>query len=231
MPNYKCIFFDLDHTLWDYETNSRHTLEELYEQHQLHAKGVTSLAEFIHQFREVNTKLWYLYDRGLIDSEVIRAERFKQILEPFHIHDQQLIGTLSKEYLHACPSKNALMPFAIEALEYLVSRYQLTVITNGFEEIQNLKLAAGNLHRYFKHIVTSQKAGHKKPAREIFEFALQQNSVFHHQAVMIGDNLITDIGGAKNAAIDAIFYNPEENVHHETVHYEIKSLNQLRNLL
>lgn len=231
MSDYKCIFFDLDHTLWDYETNSRITLEELYEQHNLHAKGVTSFNDFLIQFKEVNAKLWYLYDRGLIDSEVIRAERFKQILEPFHIHDATLIGTLSKEYLHSCPKKNTLMPFAIEVLEYLVSKYSLTVVTNGFEEIQNLKLASGDLHKYFKHIITSQKAGHKKPAREIFEFALSQNAARHHEAVMIGDNLVTDIGGARNASIDAIFFNPEENSHNENVHREITSLDQLKHML
>lgn len=231
MSSYKYIFFDLDHTLWDYETNSRETLEELFNHHQLQAKGVTSFDEFLNQFKEVNAKLWYLYDRGLIDSEVIRAERFKQILEPFHIHDKQLIGTLSTEYLNTCPKKNTLMPFAVEVLDYLVSKYNLTVVTNGFEEIQNLKLAAGNLHQYFKHIITSQKAGHKKPAREIFEFALSQNAARHYEAVMIGDNLITDIGGARNASIDAIFFNPEENSHNENVYYEITSLAQLKQML
>jgi putative hydrolase of the HAD superfamily len=228
---YKGIFFDLDHTLWDYETNSRETLEELYEQYRLMDRGVPTIDAFQVQFREVNTRLWDLFDRGLIDSEIIRRERFKQILEPFQAYDEKLSQDLSHDYLHTCPKKGNLMPYAVEVLEYLSGKYALTVVTNGFEEIQNLKLTAGNLHQYFVHIVTSQKAGHRKPAREIFEYALRSNSLEHHEAIMIGDNLLTDIAGAANASIDTVFFNPEENNHQATVHFEITSLNQLREIL
>jgi len=228
---YKGVFFDLDHTLWDYETNSRETLNELYEQFNLQARGVTTLAAFQDKFKEVNTRLWELFDKGLIGSDVIRKERFKQILEPFQAYDEKLSENLSIDYLHSCPMKGNLMPHAIEVLDYLVDKYPLTVVTNGFEEIQNLKLTAGNLHRYFGHIVTSQKAGHRKPSREIFDYALRRNSIAHHEAIMIGDNLITDIAGAINASIDAVFFNPEQTGHEVSVHHEITSLAELRQIL
>lgn len=228
---YKCIFFDLDHTLWDYETNSAETLLELYEEHDLLSKGVPSFQDFLNRFKTVNTDLWNLYDRGLIDSEVIRRERFKQILEPFNAYEPKLSEDLSREYLDICPCKGNLMPHAIEILTYLAEQYRLAVITNGFEEIQHQKLTAGNLHSYFDHIITSQKAGFKKPSREIFDCALQLNGVTNIEAVMIGDNLITDIGGAKNAAIDAVFLNTAEIVHNEILHFEIRSLEELRTIL
>jgi YjjG family noncanonical pyrimidine nucleotidase len=228
---YKCVFFDLDHTLWDYETNSRVTLHELYIHYELQAKGITHFEDFFLQFRTVNQNLWDLYDRGLIDNEVIRKERFKKILTSFHLHEEKLSRDISEDYLATCPKKGCLMPQAMETLEYLSEHYMLTVITNGFEEIQKIKLMSGKLDHYFDHIITSQKAGHKKPAREIFEFALQINDILHHQAIMVGDNPIADIRGAKNARIDAVFFNPEKNSHAITTDYEIHSLEQLREIL
>ena len=87
---YKCIFFDLDHTLWDYETNSAETLFELYEAYNLLSKGIPLFENFLNRFKKVNTDLWNLYDKGLIDSDVIRRERFKQILEPFNAYEVKL---------------------------------------------------------------------------------------------------------------------------------------------
>jgi YjjG family noncanonical pyrimidine nucleotidase len=228
---YKCIFFDLDHTLWDYETNSRITLQELYDQYELQAKGVEKFHDFHQRFKVVNEELWYFYDRGLITSETIRKERFKKILEAFSAHEEKLCEDLSHDYLHTCPLKGNLMPHALETLMYLKGRYEMTIITNGFEEIQHLKLAAGQLQPFFSHVITSQKAGHKKPKREIFDFALTSHGASHTEAIMIGDNLITDIGGARNASIDAVFYNPEKIAHQETVHREISSLAELRHIL
>ncbi len=228
---FKCIFFDLDHTLWDYETNSRETLQELFKSHSLQEKGVTDFESFLKEFKRVNAALWQLYDHGKIGSQVIREERFKQILEAFHTYDQKLSADLSHEYLYACPKKGNLMPHATETLTYLADRYKLSIITNGFEEIQNTKLTSGNLHQFFDHIVTSQQAGHKKPAREIFDYTLHKNEVSSAEAVMIGDNLVTDIGGAYKASIDAVYYNPEKNTHNEQVTLEIESLRELCSLL
>ncbi|MCI0751256.1 MAG: YjjG family noncanonical pyrimidine nucleotidase [Flammeovirgaceae bacterium] len=231
MKKYACIFFDLDHTLWDYETNSKLTLRELFDTFDLERRGVTSFDAFLDRFKEVNTRLWVLYDAGQIGSEVIRKERFRQILEAFGAYEEDLSQVLSKEYLYSCPKKNVLIPHAEETLEYLSGKYTMSVITNGFEEIQHSKLTAGNLHRFFKHIITSQQAGHKKPAKEIFQFTLSKNLIDPRQAIMVGDNLMTDIAGARNAAIDSVFYNPDKNEHQEEVTHEIESLKELCRIL
>ncbi|HTE34790.1 MAG TPA: YjjG family noncanonical pyrimidine nucleotidase [Chryseolinea sp.] len=228
---YSTIFFDLDHTLWDYETNSQETLIELYGSYSLQSKGIADLNLFQTEFRKVNTELWLLYDQGFIGSDVIRKERFKQILRHFYVFDEKLSQDLSRDYLEICPRKGHLMPHAIEVLTYLSGRYRLTVITNGFEEIQNLKLSAGNLHQFFDHIITSQKAGHRKPSKEIFDWALSKNSIPCHQAIMVGDNLIADISGARNANIDNVFYNAEKITHASTPDFEIFSLTELRGFL
>jgi YjjG family noncanonical pyrimidine nucleotidase len=228
---YSCIFFDLDHTLWDYETNSAETLDELYSQYDLQAKGVSSCDEFTRQFKVVNTKLWDQFDTGVITSDVIRTERFKRVLEPFGINDEGLCDDLTRDYLTLCPRKGHVMPHAVEILDYLSGQYKLSVITNGFEEIQHMKLQSSNLTSYFDHIITSQKAGCRKPSCDIFKFALDCYSIRHHQALMIGDNLITDIGGACNAYIDAVFFNPEKITHDGHSAYEINCLSELRRIL
>jgi YjjG family noncanonical pyrimidine nucleotidase len=228
---YKCVFFDLDHTLWDYEANSRETLAELYTAYDLHSKGVFNLDTFQQQFREVNTQLWDLFDRGIITSEVIRKERFKRILSYFHAYEEKLSQDLSVDYLYSCPKKANLIPHAVDVLEYLAGHYTMTVVTNGFEEIQNVKLTAGNLHRFFDHVITSQKAGCRKPSREIFEYAMNANSIKCCDAIMIGDNLITDIGGARGASIDTVFFNPEKISHTSEVSHEIFCLSELQKIL
>lgn len=228
MGSYKCIFFDLDHTVWDYETNSAETLSEMFAEHLLGERGIPSIEKFLTKFNEVNAHLWDLYDRELITSDVIRKERFHRILTSFGIHDPSFCEALSVEYLHRCPRKGNLMPHALETLEYLSGKYQLTIITNGFEEIQHVKLAAGNVDHFFDHIITSQKAGHKKPSRQIFEYARQINNIGFHEAIMIGDNLVTDVGGARKAGIDTVYFNPHGIEHDEAVNYEIRTLHELR---
>ena len=229
MP-YKCIFFDLDHTLWDYETNSAETLEELFEQHRLHEKKI-SVPDFLKTFVEINTNLWDQYDTGKIHKDVIRYERFHKILMTLGVDDYDLSLTLSNEYVSESPKKGALVPNAIELLEHLTPKYPMVIITNGFEEIQSTKLASSGITHYFKSVVTSARAGHKKPSKEIFEFALAENGFKANEVIMVGDNLLTDIAGARNATIDTVFFNPHKIAHQEKVNYEIHDLVELKDII
>ncbi len=227
---YRCLFFDLDHTLWDYDTNSDLTLDELYDHHRLADRGVTTPVTFREKFKEVNRRLWEQYDVGLIHRDVIRRDRFRKILEHFQVEDKGLSLTLSDHYINECPKKRNLMPGAIEVLESLNDRYPLTVVTNGFDEVQRVKMDSSGLTQYFTHVVTSEKAKAKKPAAEIFLFALGKNEIRPDETVMIGDNLLTDIAGARNAGIESVFYNPEKVNHDASVHQEIHHLEELTRL-
>lgn len=231
MKSYRSILFDLDHTLWDYETNSTETLQELFNQHQLVEQGVPSFSDFLKTFVSVNTQLWTLYDTGQLHRDVIRYERFHKIMLELGIDNYDLSLKLSDEYVDMSPKKGTLMPNAIEVLDYLYPRYPMTIVTNGFDEIQSTKLASSGITSYFKSIVTSARAGHKKPAKEIFEFALAESGFESHETVMIGDNLLTDIGGARNASLDTVFYNPNKVAHQEQTHYEIQDLKELKDIL
>lgn len=231
MKSYRCILFDLDHTLWDFETNSHETLQELYHHHKLETRGVSSFTSFYETFVEINTKLWEQYDLGKINRETIRFERFHGILSKLGIDDTPLSLQLSDEYVTLSPKKPGLIPNAKEVLEYLHPRYPMTIVTNGFEDVQFTKMNSSGLTSYFKHVVTSARAGHKKPSKEIFEFALNESGFGAHEAVMIGDNLLTDIGGAHNASVDTVFFNPNKISHDEKPRYEIHDLKQLMDIL
>lgn len=231
MKSYRSILFDLDHTLWDYETNSSETLLELFHEHKLADFGIPTTVVFLKTFISVNTQLWELYDLGKINRDVIRFERFHKIMLQLGINNYELSLKLSNDYVEKSPKKGRLMPHAIEVLEYLHPRYPMTIVTNGFDEIQSTKLASSGITSYFKSVVTSARAGHKKPAKEIFEFALSESGFHPHNTVMIGDNLLTDIGGARNASLDTVFYNPNKVSHQEQTHYEIHDLKELKDIL
>lgn len=231
MKRYECILFDLDHTLWDYETNSEETLRDLFERFKVMEKGVTSFRFFLETFRRVNLQLWDKYDRGLIDQQVIRTERFHKVFYEAGLDDVRFSLEFSADYLRELPLKRHLLPEAIDVLDYLHPRYPMTVVTNGFDEIQYTKMTSAGIEKYFRHVVTSQRAGNKKPSRQIFDFALKQSGHLPDHAVMIGDNLQTDIAGARGAGIDTIYFNPGKVVHAEPVTHQICSLKELKSLL
>ena len=231
MQDYRCVFFDLDHTIWDYDTNSANTLGEIFEAFELERRGVSSLDDFRSTFVRINNELWDQYDRGQIPHDAIRHERFHRILLHTGVDDFPLSLKISKYYLTESPKGTHLIPQAVETLEYLSARYPLYIITNGFAEIQSTKLQSSGVGHFFKKVITSEQAGHKKPSRQIFDYALNQIGHHSHQAIMIGDNLLTDIGGARNAEIDHVFFNPSKIRHEEPVTYEIHWLRELRDIL
>jgi putative hydrolase of the HAD superfamily len=231
VKKYKCVFFDLDHTLWDYEMNSEEALSELYDRYELPKLGCVPFNEFYKTFVKVNTDIWDKYDRGLIPKDVIRNERFDRVFRHSGVHNLPLSLKFSEEYIMESPKKRNLIAHAKDVLDYLLPRYPLYIITNGFEEIQSTKMESSGITNYFKGVVTSTRAGWKKPQKEIFEFALRENGFACSETIMIGDNLLTDIAGARNASVDAVYYNPYQLPHYEPVTYEISSLKQLTTIL
>jgi HAD superfamily hydrolase (TIGR01549 family) len=153
-----------------------------------------------------------LYDRGLLDRSVIRYQRFKMIFESIQIQHDEIAARLSAGYISLSPTKSHLVEGALELLDYLKNRYPLYVITNGFTEMQTTKARSGGIENYFQSIVTSEMAGYKKPAKEIFDFALSRSGFNHHEAIMIGDNLLTDIAGAFQAGIDTVHFLPQHRL-------------------
>ena len=220
------LFFDLDHTLWDYERSSNETLQELWIEYKLDNRGV-ALNNFVDKFTEVNEELWRQLHAGEIGKDVIRNDRFPTILSALEIADNSMALEMQQEYIHVCPTKHYLIDGAIELLESVSGRYGLHIITNGFDEIQGVKLRSGGIDHFFDQVITSGIAGYQKPDKQIFDFAMNKTNAKAADSLMIGDNPLSDIEGAHLAGIDQVFYNPDDQHCPIKPTLEIKSLREL----
>ncbi len=208
MKQYKHLFFDLDHTIWDFETNAKETLNDLYKQHQLIDKGIDDFDAFFEKYSDHNERLWDKYTKGLIKQDELRWKRMWLTLLDYKIADENLSRQLAIDFLHVLPTKTNLFPHTIEVLEYLTQKkYVLHLITNGFEIVQHSKIKNCKIEQYFTEVITSEASNSLKPHKEIFDFALQKSGALLQESIMIGDNQEADIIGAKNAGMDTIFVN------------------------
>ncbi len=228
---YQHVLFDLDHTLWDYESNSRTALQELFVVYDLSRLPGLTPNLFVDRFFAVNETLWEKYDQHEITSAELRGSRFHLILNEYGLTSDEAISNISLDYLKLSPKKSAVIPYAFEVLDYLKPKYHLHIVTNGFYEIQFAKLNFSGLSEYFGEIVTSEEAGSRKPHPEIFAHTLERIGANREQCIMVGDNLRTDIRGASNASIDHVFFNPEGITHQANPTHEIASLLELKEIL
>lgn len=205
---YKHLFFDLDHTIWDFEANSRTTLVELYEEMKLKERGVHDFDLFHKNYLAHNERLWERYRKGFVKQEELRVKRMWLSLLDFKIADEPLAKKMGDRFLEMLPTRTILFPYTIEILNYLTDKkYELHLITNGFENTQHSKLKHSGLSPYFKQVITSEGSNSLKPNKEIFDFAFQKTGATPDESIMIGDTMEVDILGAINAGIDQIHVN------------------------
>lgn len=231
MKKYEHLFFDLDHTLWDFDTNSKETLTDLFEKHSLKDELKVEVKDFVMTYLRINEEKWKLYRKGLINKERLRKERFFETFSNFGLRDEKFSHQFEVEYIDLCPHKTTLIPHSLELLDYLKDKYQLHIITNGFSEIQDIKLSKSGLKPYFDKIVSSDEVGVNKPGAAIFIESLKWAGATRKESLMIGDNLGADIIGARNCGIDQVYFNPESIFHEEKVSYEISHLKELEEIL
>lgn len=228
---YKHLFFDLDHTLWDFETNAKEVLYELYGINGLAGRGVTDFDVFFEQYSHHNNRLWDRYTKGFIKQEELRWKRMWLALLDFKIGDEALAKMMAVQFLERLPYKTNLFPYTIEILQYLNDKgYKLHLVTNGFEAIQHNKLRSTNLRDYFVEVITSEASNSLKPHKEIFDFALAKALANKEESIMIGDNLDADIQGAANAGLDTVFVNHLKIDPHIKATYMIHHLKELEDI-
>lgn len=214
------IFFDLDHTLWDFEKNSRLTFLKIFEEYAI----TTSLDDFLRYYVPLNLEYWKLYREERISKADLRYQRLKRTFDALEYDiEDEMIDTLSDQYIQHLSSFNHLVPETIEILEYLKPNYRLHIITNGFREIQEKKLKQSNISNYFDQVVNSEMAGVKKPNPKIFHLALQMANVDARKSLMIGDSIEADILGAQAVGIRAIHF----NAHNDPFHDHCKMIHKL----
>lgn len=205
---YRHLFFDLDHTLWDFDTNSKEAMHEIFTELALPERGITDFEAFFEKYSFHNHRLWDKYSRGLIKQDELRWKRMFLALVDFKVADEALSRQMGVRFLDILPSKNVLFPYTHEILSYLKKKgYELHLITNGFEKVQYHKLEKSNIGHYFNQVITSEIANSLKPQKEIFDFALTRTGASRSESIMIGDNIDADIAGAQNAGLDTVFVN------------------------
>ncbi|MFY7899479.1 MAG: YjjG family noncanonical pyrimidine nucleotidase, partial [Chitinophagaceae bacterium] len=227
----KHLFFDLDHTLWDFEMNSKEALHHLFTEYQLSNRGINSFEAFFNHYTIHNHRLWDRYTKGFVKQEELKWKRMWLTLLEYKIADEPLSKKLAVDFLEILPTKKNIFPHTYEILDYLKSKnYQLHLITNGFEKVQHHKLTNSNLKPYFKEVITSEASNSIKPQKEIFDYAMQKAKASSKESIMIGDNLEADIVGGKNAGLDTVFVNHINATPHIKATYEIKHLQELENI-
>jgi putative hydrolase of the HAD superfamily len=232
MRNVKHIYFDLDRTLWDFEKNSHEALTEIVTELGLNKCGLDT-NQFIEKYKEVNEYYWGLYRDGKIEKEKLRYIRFQDTLHYFEIYEKDLGIKIGEKYVSISPKKKNLIKGTMEVLDYLKPHFSLHIITNGFEEVQEIKMKENKLTPYFDTITCSEEVNAKKPDPKIFLHALEKHNAKAEESVMIGDDYIADITGANKINMKSIYFNPKEN-DQEYKNYiscltEIKSIFDKRN--
>lgn len=221
--NKKHLFFDLDHTLWDFDRNSEVAFETIFKEHNF----PFSTKAFLQHYVPRNQHYWKLYQVNKISHEELRFYRLNDVFDILNVKvEKEIVNQISEDYITHLPNSNHLFDGAVEVLEYLQPKYNLHIITNGFHFVQDKKMKNSNIDHYFTTITNSELAGVKKPHPNIFEFALSLAKASKEESLMIGDSLEADVEGALNFGIDALFFNPDG----VEASKEIKQINHLLEL-
>jgi putative hydrolase of the HAD superfamily len=205
---YHHLFFDLDHTLWDFARNSREALLEIYQEWGLAEQLGVDAERFLVVYQEENDQLWSEYRAGRMDKATLRVERFARSLSRLGAPDGGLARQFDEAYLTRAPLKTALIPGTITLLNHLQGRYRLHILTNGFEETQHRKLKETGLASYFEEVVTSDQVKAHKPAARLFVTALRRAGATRRESLMIGDSWEADVLGARGAGMAQAYFNP-----------------------
>jgi len=212
MPKYKHIFFDFDNTLWDFTYNSKESLKEIFAKYNFE-KDFENFENFYQIYEKNNEELWEEYREGNISKESLTSRRFLFATEKRHSEINPI--QINSDYLALTTQKTKVIENAQALLRYLKDKYILNILTDGFFEVQMVKLRTSKLSAYISNIITAEEVGHLKPNKELFEFAVSACDATIEESIMIGDNYQTDILGAQRAGMDQIFFNRENKTEFE----------------
>ncbi len=230
MQKYRHIFFDLDRTLYDFDRNNRETIYQLYQDFKLEELGVSDFDAFHKTYKSINLPLWERYKKQEITKEYLNVARFSDTLKAFGIN-HGLAQKFASEYIRLSPMQVHLLPGAIELLEYLFPKYPLHIITNGFDEIQFLKISRCGLEKFFQHIIVSEDAGAQKPDSRIFDFAFIKTGARPEESLLVGDDPQSDILGAQQAGMDQVWLAQSGETSPYAPTYQISNLLELKQII
>ena len=245
MKQYKAVFIDWDDTIGDFIGAAKMALQEMYEKYHL-CDYFASCEEFVSLYKPHNLELWDKYGKDLVTKEYLSFDRFFFPLMHGSKGGERRLGDkairqevaalaeqLSEDFLNMTTARFSLLEGAEELVRYLAAKYPLTVVTNGFVEVQYEKFDKSGLRDCFAHIVLSEEVGCQKPNPRIFEEALRMNGLSAEDVVMIGDSWNSDIQGAINAGIDQIWIRKSKDPLPEgqSATYLVQSLSEVMEIL
>lgn len=223
----KHLFFDLDRTLWDFESNSRAALYHLFYELQLE-KYIPSFEVFLERYKKINANYWEDYAHQKVSKEALRVGRFYDTLQEWNIHQTPFVQKLSEGYVAISPHQTNLFPGTIDTLTDLKDKgYPLHIITNGFKEVQFIKLEKSGLNHFFEDVLCSEEIGVNKPDPRVFQAALQRNKAKNSQSIMIGDDFKADVIGAEKAGMRGVLFDPSNHFQQREEIERIQSLTEL----
>ena len=223
--NIQHVFFDLDHTLWDFEKNSDLTFKKVFNKNNID----TNLESFLEVYRPINFEFWKLYREEKVTKAELRYGRLKKTFDAINYTiSDGIIDLIAEQYIDHLSDFNYLFEGTFEILDYLKDKYELHIITNGFEEIQSKKLQNSKIDHYFNKVITSESVGVKKPNPKVFTHALKLANANSVNSIMIGDNVEADINGAINVGMKAIHCNFEDKVIYDKSFISVSSLLEIK---
>lgn len=221
------VFFDLDHTLWDFDKNSALAFDKIFRINEIEV----NLDDFLVHYKAINLQYWKLYRDEKIDKDLLRFGRLNDTFAALNYKvEKDIIQTLSTDYITYLTDNNHLYDNAITILQYLYKNYNLHILSNGFEEVQSKKLTKSHILHYFKTITNGEDIGVKKPHPQIFHYALEKANTSISKSIMIGDGYEADILGALNIGMDVIFFDEFQKpveAHIKKIHNLIEIKNYL----
>ncbi len=227
---YEHIFFDLDRTLWHFEENSKKVLLDIFNDFGLN-KHIEFEDDFLSEYYKINEILWERYRKNKITKDQLRGERFNLTLKHFKINNSDMANEMGHFYVNQSPMQTILLPHTLDVLNYLQAKYKLHIITNGFEEVQHIKLRESKIGHFFDQLIFSETVGVKKPHPLIFKKAMKNAGATAKNSIMIGDDFYADIYGAQRVKMESVYFNFNKITHQHQTHYEINCLSELKELL
>lgn len=228
---YKAIFLDWDDTIGDWTTAEHKALQDIYKTYRLDRLYPT-FADYLNAYKPYNLELWGMYGRGEVTKDRLHLQRFLRPIEGLPLTGdglQAMAHDMGAEFLRLTNKYFCLIPDADRVVKYLASKSPLTIISNGFKEVQHYKFEHSGLAPYFTHTLISEEVGINKPQPQIFEIALERNGITANEAVMVGDSYTSDIAGAKAAGIDQLWIHEGET--DETATYIVPKITDIMTIL